>query len=158
MSTNTVRPDASAQVRVARSLTSSRSPRPEVDYAGIDYVPTDDWPFLYLRDPTIPALNLRGMAIVAVLSMAILFLFAPIGRVKPSGQMFFLGAGIHAAGDQGRGAHGPALRRDLDGQLDRLLRDPDHGSAEQPLRPGGKAAKALALLCVARWPRWRSTA
>jgi SAM-dependent methyltransferase len=65
-----------------------------VDYTGIDHVPTDDWPFLYLRQPTIPAINLRGMAIVAVLSIVILLAFAPIRRVRPSGRMFFLGAGF----------------------------------------------------------------
>jgi spermidine synthase len=31
----------------------------EVDTTGIDRLPSDDWPFLYLRDPTIPGLNLR---------------------------------------------------------------------------------------------------
>ena len=57
-------------------------------------MPTDDWPFLYLREPTIPALNLRGMAIVAVLSLVILLAFAPVRRARPSGRMFFLGAGF----------------------------------------------------------------
>jgi spermidine synthase len=66
----------------------------EVDLTGIDRVPTDDWPFLYLREPTIPALNLRGMAIIAVLSLAILFAFAPVRRARPSGRMFCLGAGF----------------------------------------------------------------
>ncbi len=59
-----------------------------------EYVPTDDWPFLYLREPAIPALNLRGMAIVAVLSLVILLAFAPVRRARPSGRMFFLGAGF----------------------------------------------------------------
>ena len=66
----------------------------EVKLAGIDTIPTDDWPFLYLREPTIPALNLRGMAIVAVLSLVILLAFAPVRRARPSGRMFFLGAGF----------------------------------------------------------------
>ncbi len=56
--------------------------------------PSDDWPFLYLREPTIPALNLRGMAIVAVLSLILILVFSPIRRAPPSGQMFFLGAGF----------------------------------------------------------------
>ena len=42
----------------------------------------------------IPALNLRGMAIVGVLSLLILLIFAPVRRVRPNGQMFFLGAGF----------------------------------------------------------------
>jgi SAM-dependent methyltransferase len=65
-----------------------------VELTGTERMPTDDWPFLYLRDPTIPALNLRGIAILAVLSLIILFLFAPVRTAMPSGQMFFLGAGF----------------------------------------------------------------
>jgi hypothetical protein len=66
----------------------------EVDLAGIGPLPTDDWPFLYLREPAVPALNLRGIAIVAALSLLILFAFAPPRRVRTNGQMFFLGAGF----------------------------------------------------------------
>jgi hypothetical protein len=42
----------------------------------------------------IPGLNLRGIAIVAILSLAILFSFAPVRTARPNGQMFFLGAGF----------------------------------------------------------------
>ncbi len=66
----------------------------DVTLAKSDTLPTDDWPFLYLRKPTIPALNLRGMVIVAVLSLVILFAFTPVRRTPPSGRMFFLGAGF----------------------------------------------------------------
>ena len=59
-----------------------------------DEVPTDDWPFLYLREPAVPALSLRGIAIVAVLSLVMLLAFVPIRRARPNGQMFFLGAGF----------------------------------------------------------------
>ena len=65
-----------------------------VDTAGIGPLPSDDWPFLYLKDAEIPALNLRGIALVAILSLAILFAFAPVRTVRPSGRMFFLGAGF----------------------------------------------------------------
>ena len=65
-----------------------------VETRGIDLLPTDDWPFLYLREPTIPALNLRGMLMIAVLSLAILFWFAPVRALRPNGPMFFLGAGF----------------------------------------------------------------
>src|SRR5262249_27237169 len=58
-----------------------------VDLNGIDQLPTDDWPFLYLRDPVIPALNLRGIAIVAALALALLLAFAPVRRVRPNGHM-----------------------------------------------------------------------
>jgi len=67
---------------------------------------TDDWPFLYLRKPTLPTLSLRGMLIMATLSLVLIFVF--IG--KPGAeritadrgndkllldlQLFFLGAGF----------------------------------------------------------------
>lgn len=65
-----------------------------VEIAGITRVPSDDWPFLYLRDATIPALNLRSMALIGGLSLIILYAFSPVRRVRPNGQMFFLGAGF----------------------------------------------------------------
>jgi spermidine synthase len=55
---------------------------------------TDDWPFLYLRYQTIPWLNLREMILLAIASVAILLAFSPVKRVRPNGQMFFLGAGF----------------------------------------------------------------
>jgi SAM-dependent methyltransferase len=57
-------------------------------------VPIDDWPFLYLREPVVPTLNLRGMAIIAVLSAVLIIAFAPARRVRPNWQMFFMGAGF----------------------------------------------------------------
>jgi SAM-dependent methyltransferase len=65
-----------------------------VQTEGIGTLPTDDFPYLYLREAVIPGLNLRGMAIVVVLSLAVLFAFAPVRTVRPNGQMFFLGAGF----------------------------------------------------------------
>jgi hypothetical protein len=65
-----------------------------VERVAHDTLPSDDWPFLYLREPTIPALSLRGMAIVGVLSLVILMAFTPVRRARPSGRMFFLGAGF----------------------------------------------------------------
>ncbi|HKW00791.1 MAG TPA: methyltransferase domain-containing protein [Vicinamibacterales bacterium] len=60
---------------------------------------TDDWPFLYLREPMIPSLSLRGMAIMGGLALA---MFAIVGRGKGvvsrydplPARMFFLGAGF----------------------------------------------------------------
>src|SRR5262249_36916151 len=43
---------------------------------------------------TIPALNWRGMALVAILSIIILYTFAPVRAVRPNFRMFFLGAGF----------------------------------------------------------------
>jgi hypothetical protein len=65
-----------------------------VELTGSERIPTDDWPFLYLRDPSVPTLNLRGIALLAVLSVGMLLVFTPIRRVRPNGQMFFLGAGF----------------------------------------------------------------
>jgi SAM-dependent methyltransferase len=66
----------------------------KVDTSAIHLLPTDDWPFLYVRERSIPGLNLRGMALVALLSLAILCAFAPVRSLRPSGRMFFLGAGF----------------------------------------------------------------
>jgi SAM-dependent methyltransferase len=78
-----------------------------VDIADITRVPTDNWPFLYLRDAAIPTKpTLVGIAIVGGLSIVILLAFtwpvwfgrsadtAELGRAVPSGRMFFLGAGF----------------------------------------------------------------
>ena len=62
--------------------------------SGVGPLPTDAWPFLYLRAPVIPALNLRGMALVAGISLVILAAFTPVRMAQPSGRMFFLGAGF----------------------------------------------------------------
>lgn len=61
---------------------------------------TDDWPFLYLREPMIPWLSVSGMALLGGLSLALLFVFAPrpttgaTGGWGFDGRMFFLGAGF----------------------------------------------------------------
>lgn len=69
---------------------------------------TDDWPFLYLREPMIPTLSLRGMLIMGGLGLLLIFLFLPRGKGAPlvtgvrrmnlvnalNVQLFFLGAGF----------------------------------------------------------------
>ncbi len=72
---------------------------------------TDDWPFLYLRKPMIPTLNLRGMIIMGTLALLLIFLFSPrrnggvnvdaelTGSLRSQQrqlnlQIFFLGAGF----------------------------------------------------------------
>jgi spermidine synthase len=71
---------------------------------------TDDWPFLYLREPMIPTLSLRGMIIMGVLALLLIFLFLPRRRSRLAMnnpdenpprekrllniQLFFLGAGF----------------------------------------------------------------
>jgi spermidine synthase len=65
-----------------------------VQTEGIGRLPTDDYPFLYLRDRAIPGLNLRGILMVAGLSVALLLAMAPVRTARPDGRMFFLGAGF----------------------------------------------------------------
>ena len=61
---------------------------------------TDDWPFLYLRQPQVPVQNLRGLAIMAAISLLLLALFRPRKVQASPGvwrldlRMFFLGAGF----------------------------------------------------------------
>jgi hypothetical protein len=69
-------------------------------------VATDDWPFLYVYEPGIPLVTMRGMIMMVVLSIVLWFLFRP--RTLPSSQAgmplpseiglslrsFFLGAGF----------------------------------------------------------------
>lgn len=62
---------------------------------------TDDWPFLYLRQPMIPDLSLRGAAMMAGIAIVLLFFFLPRAsaggaarRWSFDGPMFFLGAGF----------------------------------------------------------------
>jgi SAM-dependent methyltransferase len=70
---------------------------------------TDDWPFLYLRQPMIPTQSLRGMLIMGGLGLLLIFLFLPRRnanvvtergmKTRRAGsplnlQLFFLGAGF----------------------------------------------------------------
>jgi spermidine synthase len=72
-----------------------RSAPARVDLAGIDLLPNDDWPQLYLRSREIPWSPIgQGMVVIALLSLALLFAFAPRGGARPNWQMFFLGAGF----------------------------------------------------------------
>ena len=67
----------------------------EVNTSSTSLLPTDDWPFLYLKTRAIPFQpSATGMLMIAVLSVLILLIFAPVRRVRPNGRMFFLGAGF----------------------------------------------------------------
>jgi SAM-dependent methyltransferase len=85
------RPPASPR---ARGIAFNKIGLATIELTGSERIPSDDWPFLYLRDAMIPSLNLRGIAMLAALSLVILFVFAPVRTVRPNGQMFFLGAGF----------------------------------------------------------------
>jgi hypothetical protein len=65
-----------------------------VDTRNVNRVPTDDWPFLYLRAASVPALNIRSVLLLGALSVVILTVASPVRRVRPNWQMFFLGAGF----------------------------------------------------------------
>jgi len=66
-----------------------------VDTRDVEPLPSDDWPQLYLRSREIPWAPIgQGMALIAAISAAILWFFAPPQRVRPNWQMFFLGAGF----------------------------------------------------------------
>ena len=62
---------------------------------GLSAIPpaTDDWPFVYLPRPSFPALYLRGLAVVAAISLAGVWLIAPRSVLRRfDWHMFFLGA------------------------------------------------------------------
>jgi hypothetical protein len=62
-----------------------------------EILPLDSWPFLYLKGRLIPALSIRGMAAIGILSLVIIVIFAPRGAVRFkrfNWNMFFLGAGF----------------------------------------------------------------
>jgi SAM-dependent methyltransferase len=66
----------------------------EIMAAAPTVVPTDDWPFFYLKDRRIPKHNLTGLALVLVLSLLILAAFAPVRSVRFNPHFLFLGAGF----------------------------------------------------------------
>ena len=93
--------DASRLARIRDRLAAdplrlqARDIRPAaVDVRPGELVPTDDWPFLYLRDRVIPALNIRGMLVMAAISMALIAFVVPRDRRRPNWRMFFMGAGF----------------------------------------------------------------
>ena len=66
------------------TITTSRSWVPE----------TDDHPFLYLKDRVVPAHNIWGLAIVLVVSLALLRAFSPGRRIALDPHFALLGAGF----------------------------------------------------------------
>ena len=113
---------------------------------GIDQLPSDDWPFLYLRKPAIPRLNIRGMAIIAALSVILLLAFAP-GPYATAKWEYVLSRGrIHAAGDEKRGAHGAPVRLDLVRQLGCILCNLGDDPSLKPVGAVEQAQSALAVL------------
>ena len=54
----------------------------------------DDWPFLYVKSPSLPWLYVRGMVLVGGCAFILLWLLSPGRRLALDGRMFFLGAGF----------------------------------------------------------------
>ena len=65
----------------------------EVDTSGIEWLPTDDWPFLYLRDRRSRRSTSAGCSGGRAFARALVRV-RPATVVRPNGQMFFLGAGF----------------------------------------------------------------
>jgi len=60
---------------------------------------TDDWPFLYLRGPMVPALSLRSALLMGAVALLLIWALGTRRRVTAArtsfdGRMFFLGAGF----------------------------------------------------------------
>ena len=54
---------------------------------------TDDWPFLYMREPTIPGAFLCALTMLGVLGLTLVLFVSPRGTLKKmSGHFFLLGA------------------------------------------------------------------
>jgi spermidine synthase len=88
-----MRPAASEQTRWKRFIPAAVHPPANLRLA------SDDWPFLYLRQPMLPALSLRGMTVMGAMAFLLIFLFIPRqsglpGTTRFSWRMFFLGAGF----------------------------------------------------------------
>lgn len=79
----------------AERLTAAQAP---ADIATLDVtLPRDDWPYLYLRRPTLPDHYVRALAMV--LAVAVIFVAAGLGRHRLRGTgfdwpLFFMGAGF----------------------------------------------------------------
>lgn len=56
--------------------------------------PTDDWPFIYLKQHSIPTHNWIGLAVMAAIAFPILFFFAPAKSIRLNPHFLFLGAGF----------------------------------------------------------------
>ncbi len=57
-------------------------------------LPTDDWPFLYLRDATIPRHNLWNLAAMIAIGLGMIVAFSPERRIHLDPRFLFLGAGF----------------------------------------------------------------
>jgi spermidine synthase len=70
--------------------------RAEIARAAPTRVPSDDWPFFYLREPRVPKHNLVGIALVLGLSLGLLAVITrqPLSGITSYPHLFWLGAGF----------------------------------------------------------------
>jgi len=62
---------------------------------GTPLAASDDWPFLYLHDRTIPNLTIRSMLMLGTLGVALVYIFLPKNKGRPPqihSRLFWLGA------------------------------------------------------------------
>jgi spermine/spermidine synthase len=58
-------------------------------------LPTDDWPYLYLKGPAVPTHYLKAGGIILLFSVLLVWMSAGIkNRGRPDGSLFFLGVGF----------------------------------------------------------------
>ena len=128
---------------------------------------TDNWPFLYMREPHLPSHYLSVLAVILLVSAVAVFGVVRGAVRKWSWEFFFLGAGLHAAGDEVhhpvRAAVGIDLGRGVDDdrggagdgaprQLDRVARRDPAAAAG---RRGAAGAARVQLLRAGRHDRHR---
>lgn len=88
----TVQPDLSPQELRANWLRIA--PTALVHDEGTPLAASDDWPFLYLHDQTIPNLTIRSMLMLGTLGVVLVYIFLPKGRgrLQIYSRLFCLGA------------------------------------------------------------------
>ena len=57
-------------------------------------LPTDDWPFLYLREPRIPTHNVWNLLAMIAIGLGLIVAFSPERRIHLDPRFLFLGAGF----------------------------------------------------------------
>ena len=92
---------------LGRGLLGADNPAGEAELTAVSPA-TDDWPLMYLRIPSLPRVYLAGLGMVALCALGLVTGLAGRGAWRGfNAQMFFLGVGLHAAGDAQPGRPSP---------------------------------------------------